>query len=155
MKLPGKGHGGDGWAGSNVDLGTVAEIDAELQHRIRLLDDSLAAAKQAAGELGEARGVYLVAFARSVAASHERTSTGKEREAKTENVHDRVRHERAELVWKLAQLACDVGQSQLTGVQTRAANLRGQMQLDGTAPSFDGRRGREPEIPERRPKAPF
>lgn len=139
MRVPGSGgDGAEGWAGSNVDLGTFAEIDAELRERARLMDEALAEAKAANMALRESQGAYMIAFARSVAMSSERATAGKEREAKTDNVEARVVYESAKLRWELAQLGVRTAENQLNGAQTRAANLRRQVSLDGTTPSWSG-----------------
>jgi hypothetical protein len=141
---PGRDSSPGEWSGSNVDLGTFSEVDEDLRLRVVRMDEAMAEAEAANRDLRESMGSYMVAYARSISLSNEKTNAAREREAKTDNVELRVEMERAELRWKFAQMAVRAAESQLNGVQSRGANLRSQLRLDGTAPSYGTRDDKVP-----------
>jgi|GEM_PF-4913560 len=128
-----------GWSGSNHDVGSFAEVDEELRHRIVIQDDNLRRVHEAEEEYLTAMEEYLPAYAETVAACPSNWPVAKkEREAKTVNFRARIRYERAKVAWEAAKLYASVQSGLINAVQSRGANVRKQADLEGTAHAVIG-----------------
>ena len=129
----------DGWAGSNVDLPTPSEIDAELLYRVRMADDALEEADRLQAVYLEAMRLYFLAFAESVRSSALPSNAAREREAKSKHVGLRTAYQSAKLRYEFAErTVTNVCDAMLKATQSRARLVRRQLDLDGHSPSFPG-----------------
>lgn len=138
----------EAWGGSNADIGTFAEVDEELRHRVVLQDDNLLRFREAEHEYLEAMEAYLTAYAVTLQGCPSQWPTAKkEREAKTVNYRERIRFEKAQLGWESAKLHINAQSGLINAVQTRGANIRRQADLDGRSPEWSARDNRGEMVP--------
>lgn len=125
---------GDGWSGSNHDVGSFSEVDEELRHRITVQDANLMRVHEAEEEYLAAMKEYLALYAQTVTECPDNwTVARKEREAKTVNWKARVRYERAKVAWEAAKLYAEIQDRLINAVQSRGANVRKQADLEAVA----------------------
>lgn len=120
-----------GWDGSNVDLPTLDEIDAELRKRSLQIDPAISLFEEASKLHAAAYGEYKESWAKTfLDLKGETKITARKAEAEARNIHLQVRRLQCEIYKELAYERLKARLAQLNAAQTRANVARQQARLD-------------------------